>query len=306
MTVTATSKGKIVGKVIADICRAYQVNGWEFIEVWGKKSWGKTTIALLFLGEFFNWDWDEVFDHHLCFTLEQFAQLMVRARDIGKRNPVILWDDAAVFMGKYRWNEEAVQEFSEFFTGIRTYLNCLIVTSPRPDQLVKGLRDDFTKKIEITRPIWSGRGQFYYQNLIWYDNYYGPGIKERKHLKEYGTFHPLPKEVYERYTVLRKKYLGEVKLDKFLDALAKRAQPEITDDDIKVLEHIDRKGVFTARQFQGNKKWAPYRKNLYKLKALGLLETRDEKISLTSLGRRVCKERQEEIERKLFKNLKKD
>lgn len=69
-------------------------------------------------------------------------------------------------------------------------------------------------KIEITRPIWSGRGQFYYQNLIWYDDYYGPGVKERKHL-----FYPLPNEVYERYGELRQKYLGEVKLDQLLNSL---------------------------------------------------------------------------------------
>jgi hypothetical protein len=66
---------------------------------------------------FFDGDWDEVFNHHLCFTLEQFGELISRARDLGKRNPIILWDDAAVFMGKYRWTEESVQEFSEFFTG---------------------------------------------------------------------------------------------------------------------------------------------------------------------------------------------
>ena len=53
-------------KVLGDMYRAYQVDGWEFIEIWGKKSWGKITCALLSIAEFF--DWDEVFDHHLGFT----------------------------------------------------------------------------------------------------------------------------------------------------------------------------------------------------------------------------------------------
>ena len=90
-----TISGVGAKQVLRDITQAYHVDGWEFIGVWGKKSWGKTTLSLLLLGEFFHWDWDEVFDHHIAFTLEQFAQLMVQSRDRWTLNPVILWDDAA-------------------------------------------------------------------------------------------------------------------------------------------------------------------------------------------------------------------
>lgn len=285
-------------KVLSDIYRAFQVNGWEFIEIWGKKSWGKTTIAMLFLGEFFGWDWNEVFDYHLVFTLEQFASLMGRARDLGQRNPLILWDDAAVYMGKYKWTDEATQEFTEFFTAIRTYVNCLIVTSPKPNLLVKGLREDFTKKIEITRPIWSGRGMFYYQNLIWYDDYYGSGVKERKHLKEFGSFFPLPDEVYVRYDDLRQKYLGEVKLDKLFSALAKRAKPDLTPGDLVLLRHLAQKGIMSLRSFQGDQKWVPYRKTLNKFRALSLVELRDDKVTLTEFGERAWEETQKDDAKK--------
>ena len=47
------------------------------------------------------------------------------------------------------WNEEDAKEFSEFFTTSRTYLNVLIGTSVKPDQMIKAIREDYTKKIEI-------------------------------------------------------------------------------------------------------------------------------------------------------------
>jgi len=306
--------------ILRDLYRAFKVDGWEFMLIWARKSYGKTTLLLNILGRFFQWDWDEVFENHLCFTLEQFIDLINRAQERGTKNPVIGWDDAAVYMGKYRWQDPVIQEFSEFFVGIRTYLNALIVTAPKPNLLVKGLREDYTKKVEIIRPIWAeegvytddgiyippGKGVFLYQNLVWYDNYYGEGTKTRKIMKEWGVFTPLPEDVYRRYAELRRKYLGEAKLERLLLTLAEKKVPELDEKDIELIKKIGEKGSIWDTTFTSHPDH-PLRENYYKLLDLGVLGkipgTR--KVTLTELGERVYNKWLEEREKKTLKSIAK-
>ena len=122
---------------VQKIKQAYYSNGFTdaFVESSGRKGIGKTAFSLLCGYQVYG-DWDMALDH-LFFTpklaLESLRERLLVAKEKKqsvKRVPYLIIDDATMSLNKSRWFLPGIQDFSEYYSLIRTCCASVLFTGP--------------------------------------------------------------------------------------------------------------------------------------------------------------------------------
>jgi len=275
--------------ILHDMYVIHRADGWMNCIIWGPKGWGKTQLALTLLALFYGGDWDLVLKRYTVFTDQQFLdRVMENEDDPYYRVPAILWDDAPMWMSRYKWTDPKAQRFMELFVGMRTRPNILITTGPKPMGLIKGMREDYTHSIQICWPIWTGRGEYEYQQWVWQDDYYSPNVRFREIWREYGVFYPIPEDVYEEYLKLRHKYLVGLKYKELRATEEETIWDKLSDRDVEALKALARKGKISKHTVRQGKPSAWMKAPLRKMEALGLVDLEGTYYVLTSRGEEIA------------------
>ena len=175
----------------------HEKEGFADALIFGDKGSGKSTYALISAYQVYN-DWEEVF-RHLVFDPEKAIRLIKEALEDGVRIPMLIMDDAGLWLGKSEWWEQRKIRFSEFYNVIREICSCVVFTTPSDDiigRLLKqiGLRIKITlsdEKLSIAK-VYKVKISPLFQQYI-------------KTLKQEVFVRHLPDETYERYKALKRK-----------------------------------------------------------------------------------------------------
>jgi len=121
-----------VSLVLADLIRkAYSYNSVVTTYVFGNFGYGKTSYAL-WVAYYVLGDWGKVLKH-LFFDPREAVDVMGKAIKTGKRLPIIIMDDAGLWLDKMTWWEEDKIAFMQFFNLIRNVSAGVIFTTPSED-----------------------------------------------------------------------------------------------------------------------------------------------------------------------------
>jgi DNA polymerase III delta prime subunit len=128
------------------IQRAYEREGFISALVFGTQGVGKTSYALHVAKEIYG-DWKKALDH-LFFNPVDAIDCLDRALEKGYRIPLIIMDDAGLWLGKSQWWEDGKVEFAEFFDIIRSICSSVIFTTPS-DNLMSRLSKEIMLRIKV-------------------------------------------------------------------------------------------------------------------------------------------------------------
>jgi len=146
--------------VTKQILKSYHDKGFAGVEIFGQQGLGKTTYALKVMKQVYQElgvgdPWNQALSMTF-FDVEDFIPLLVEARVKGERIPVVLFDDAGIWLEKYAWQRETIRGFIKLYKMIRTFVSAVIFTTPSPEDIVKNIREKAWFQIKIVR---SGRNQ---------------------------------------------------------------------------------------------------------------------------------------------------
>jgi len=143
-----------LGSKIVD---AHKTNGFESAIVFGKQGTGKTTYALKVAKEVYQRlghepreAWEFALDS-LFFELKDALRLMKIFRENDRAIPVIIFDDAGLWLQKYEWQREDLMKFYKVYNIIRNIVSGLIFTTPSPNDITFYIREKGWKLIKIVR-----------------------------------------------------------------------------------------------------------------------------------------------------------
>lgn len=115
--------------ILADLIKiAYRKNGVITAYVYGEFGHGKTSYALWTAYEVLG-SWKKVLKY-LFFSPQEAVKVMGEAIETGKRLPIIIMDDAGLWLDRLTWWEEDKVAFMEFFNLIRSIAAGVIFTTP--------------------------------------------------------------------------------------------------------------------------------------------------------------------------------
>jgi len=124
---------------LADLMKiAYERNGVVTAYVYGEFGHGKTSYAL-WNAYYVLGSWSKILNY-LFFSPKEAVKIMGKAIDSGIRLPIIIMDDAGLWLDKLTWWEEDKIAFMQFFNLIRSVAAGVIFTTPSeelPKQIVK-------------------------------------------------------------------------------------------------------------------------------------------------------------------------
>jgi len=126
---------------------AYRRNGIVSAYVYGDFGFGKTSYALWTAYEVLG-SWDKVLNY-LFFNPKEAINTIGEAIYKGVRLPIIIMDDAGLWLGKLTWWEEDKVAFMEFYNLIRSVSAGIIFTAP-VDDLPKSIRKKAFFRIEVS------------------------------------------------------------------------------------------------------------------------------------------------------------
>lgn len=129
------------------IRRAMKCNGVVVAYVYGNFGSGKTSYALWTAYEVLG-SWDRVLAH-LFFDPAEAALKMKKAIDTGRRLPVIIMDDAGLWLDRMTWWERDKVAFMQFFNLIRSVAAGLIFTTPT-EELPKQILRKTMIRVKVT------------------------------------------------------------------------------------------------------------------------------------------------------------
>ena len=140
------------GYTILDILlAAITGNGYEQIAIIGDYGSGKSTLASWLLYAVFSAlgyenPWKQAYVHTV-FTVEEFDELKQIYRNQGTRAPIVLWDDAGLYLSKYRYGEEQIKSLTDYMQAIREDVAVFLFTMNETEDIVKRIRTKFTGEI---------------------------------------------------------------------------------------------------------------------------------------------------------------
>jgi len=180
---------------------AYKRDGVITAYVYGEFGHGKTSYALWTAYEVLG-SWKKVLKY-LFFSPQEAVKAMEKAIETGKRLPIIIMDDAGLWLDRLTWWEEDKIAFMEFFNLIRSIAAGVIFTTPSEELPKMILRKAFFRiavrpasKEEITSII----GEEEYSNVELLAKKYGLAkefcIATGYKLKTLPSFFSLVKKVY--------------------------------------------------------------------------------------------------------------
>jgi len=120
---------------------------FRLITTYGPLGWGKSTLACkIIVDVLMNWyHWDEkeaweILKQLIVFHPEQFFQKLKEIRNIGKRIPGLIWDDAGLWLYALDWNDPFIIRVGKYMNVARSRLSSMIMTTPTPDYIFKKIR----------------------------------------------------------------------------------------------------------------------------------------------------------------------
>jgi len=122
-----------MGKSIIAQLAEYAMKNNGFIDalIFGDKGGGKSVYALISAYQLYG-DWDEALNH-LFFDPFDALKLMKDALYAEERIPLIIMDDAGLWLGKMEWWDKRKVRFSEFYNVVREVCACVVFTTPSDD-----------------------------------------------------------------------------------------------------------------------------------------------------------------------------
>ena len=144
------------------IVEAYENYGFVSAVIFGPQGTGKTTYAFKVMRDVY-WKlnnletkdqaWDVVKRYYF-FELPEALELIYDALESDTRIPVLLFDDAGIWLSKYNWYEDYMKVFYKIFALIRTRVSAVIFTTPSPEDLAFFLREKGWYQIKI---VWANK-----------------------------------------------------------------------------------------------------------------------------------------------------
>ena len=206
------------------IKKAYEHNGFISALVIGNLGSGKTSYALHVASEIYGWG---NAPKHLFFDLDPALQLLENALHQHRRIPLLILDDAGLWLSRLRWWEEDITRFMELYNIMRTLASGIIFTSPTNDLPRAILRkiifritlkpisiDEARNRLNLNDNIkWRdykgllklrGQNPDYWNVATGYRLHTLPSFMQfvRKHFEDCYPLH-YPKSVYEEYEKIR-------------------------------------------------------------------------------------------------------
>lgn len=133
------------------IKKAYKYNGIITAYIYGEFGYGKTSYALWVAHEVYG-SWEKALDH-LYFKPQEVIRAIGEAIRTGSRIPVIIMDDAGLWLDRLTWYERDKVMFMQLFNLIRSVAAGVLFTTPSqelPNQILN--KCFFRIKIEIANP----------------------------------------------------------------------------------------------------------------------------------------------------------
>jgi len=216
----------------------------------GDMGYGKTSLAYLLMAKldytingYTKLDEEEnsyIFAlNNIIYHPDELFSRMDKQLDIGLPDWIWTLDDCSIHMGKqlYRQNRKAYDMLEDNLPTIREYVTCLLVTTPRVNNLAKPFRDFFDKKIKITLEEggitqWTRRGKHYFKEYYPDDIHY---VIYHPYDDKYSCLVPQP-----YYGMLRKKKLDALKeYRRTKKHLTLKEQDEIEKEEDEITEDIE-------------------------------------------------------------------
>lgn len=199
------------------IVQSYPDSFTSFMVV-GKRGIGKSTYCLrslhdayVVLGYSDKDAWEKALDS-LKFSIPDVVKYLKHCVDTDEKEICLIWDDTRVFASgtQYHLQMRMVSKLVGLLDTVRTAVSCLILTCPSPKGLLSVLQtyDDYLVKIKHC-----DRGGYYRiaTGYIWTTLPSGQRRIYTKFRDEFNCY--LPKKIYNRYMLTRKKALSDVLIE---------------------------------------------------------------------------------------------
>ncbi len=207
------------------ILKAFKNEGFVSAEIFGRQGIGKTTYALKVMREVYAHLGDpDPWSRALQFTFFDVRDVLPYLKEANQRRiriPVILLDDAGIWLDKYEWRSEDMRNFAKLYKLMRTLVSGVLFTTPSENDLLKSIRDKSWYKVKIVRngvnrdgkPL--GMAKLYVYDIRKVKTRLESVVVERA-IDEFSVH--LRDDVYQRYQELRRSKGIEPQLDELINA----------------------------------------------------------------------------------------
>ncbi len=193
------------------ILTAYKTEGFVAGEVFGPQGYGKTTYSLKVSHEVYKElgysdPWSSALDS-LYFDIKGALEILIEAYFQEKRIPVMIFDDAGIWLEKYSWQSQELRTFVRLYKLMRTLVSGVIFTTPSEGDLLKNVREKTWFKIKITRNGTASTGvrKARANIFVFSVKYKRHKLNETVEEKAVDNFRVnLPDDIYKKYIVKRK------------------------------------------------------------------------------------------------------
>ncbi len=192
------------------ILKAYRTNGFISVEIFGPQGVGKTTYSIKVAREVFKQlgykdPWETALDH-LYFDIKDSLELLVEAYVRNQRVPIIIFDDAGIWLEKYSWQKEELRYFARLYKLIRTLCTAVVFTTPSEADIMKNIREKAWYKVKITRNgkrygIQQANANIYVYTIRVVNKQFKEVVEEKA--EDHFNVH-LPDKIYQRYLQKRR------------------------------------------------------------------------------------------------------
>jgi len=218
------------------IKRAYYLDQFEEVVVWGPKGWGKSCYAVQVAAEVYGShedpDWEAVKDV-IVFRPIEFVRKLVEGVEHGVRYKCLIWDDAGVWLNCKDWQKPLLKEFDKLNDTARTFAGGVIYTTPVVGKLVKTVRDDENlisiKIIKVTGNPY----QWYKRRAVAYRVWHLPSFERGRPRKLFeDDFDALMPDDFYAWSQQKRKQYAVISLKKFVKALIEEYASTLDELDI--------------------------------------------------------------------------
>lgn len=193
--------------LLEEIYWKWRTNETLFCVIEGELGAGKSSVAIQMLIDIYG---DEKWKRYLVFKPEDFLNLINELIEKGERVPLIVWDDAGLWLYSMDWADERVKTVVKFLNVSRTVTAGLIFTTPTMDMLVGKIPVMPGMRVATVTKQGAGKADPNRRSFI-----VARTIKTRwgkKWVRDYieDSFNvKLPEDVYDYYQPLRDRYARE-------------------------------------------------------------------------------------------------
>ena len=139
------------------IVNAYESYGFISAVIFGRQGSGKTTYAFkvardvyAYLNQYETKDeaWADV-ERSYFFELPEALDRIEVAITTGGRIPVLILDDASIWLSKYEWYEDYMKVFYKLYALARLSITAILFTTPSPEDIAFFLREKGWYQIRV-------------------------------------------------------------------------------------------------------------------------------------------------------------